>query len=170
MKLLIYLIVFFNFLFSQGFDDDIKLIEVKVKGNILTSKNTIIFTSGLHKGKNVKTSEFPRAVKKLWELGLFQNIQILYEEETKEGISIVILVEENFILGNIEYTGNKKIKDKKFEEEILLTKGQRIELNTIKNISNQIKSLYKEKGYLNVEVKSSILIPSQEIQDSNLKS
>ena len=109
MKLIIYLIVFFNFLYTQGFDDDIKLIDVKVKGNTVTSKNTIIFTSGLHQGQNVKTSEFPRAVKKLWKLGLFKNIQILYEEETKEGISIVILVDENFILGNIEYEGNKKI-------------------------------------------------------------
>ena len=118
MKLIIYLIVFFNFLYTQGFDNDIKLIDVKVKGNTVTSKNTIIFTSGLHKGQNVKTSEFPRAVKKLWKLGLFKNIQILYEEETKEGISIIILVDENFILGNIEYDGNKKIKDKKFEEEI----------------------------------------------------
>ena len=84
MKLIIYLIVFFNFLYTQGFDDDIKLTDVKVKGNMITSKNTIIFTSGLHKGQNVKTSEFPRAVKKLWKLGLFKNIQILYEEETKQ--------------------------------------------------------------------------------------
>ena len=99
-----------------------------------------------------------------------KNIQILYEEETKEGISIVILVDENFILGNIEYDGNKKIKDKKFEEEILLTKGQRIESNTIKNISNQIKNLYKEKGYLSVEVNPSIVMPSADVQISNQKS
>ena len=170
MKLIIYLIVFFNFLYTQGFDSDIKLIDVKVKGNTVTSKNTIIFTSGLHKGQNVKTSEFPRAVKKLWKLGLFKNIQILYEEETKEGISIIILVDENFILGNIEYDGNKKIKDKKFEEEILITKGQRIESNTIKNISNQIKNLYKEKGYLNVDVNPSIVMPSKDMQTFNQKS
>ena len=99
-----------------------------------------------------------------------QNIQILYEEETKEGISIVILVDENFILGSIEYDGNKKIKDKKFEEEILLTKGQRIESNTLKNISNQIKNLYKEKGYLNVEVNPSIVMPSKDVQTSFQKS
>ena len=171
MNLLIYITFFLNFLFSQELNDEVNITDVKVKGNTITSKNTVIFTSGLHKGQNIKTSDFPRAIKKLWKLGLFQNIQILYEEETEEGLSIIILVEENFILGDIKYEGNNKIKDKKFEEEILLTKGQRIEPNTINMVLNQIKDLYKEKGYLNVEVKSEVLFPSldKDTNDKNSK-
>ena len=65
--------------FAQNFNEEFKLIDVTVEGNSITSKNTIIFTSGLNKGKKVMVTEFPRAIKKLWELGLFQDIQISYE-------------------------------------------------------------------------------------------
>ena len=40
---------------------------------------------------------------------------------------LIIKVKENYILGNIKYDGNKKIKGtKKFDEELSFTKGQRI--------------------------------------------
>ena len=147
----------FNFIYSQNFNEEFKLTDVKVEGNTITSKNTIIFTSGLHKGESVKLTEFPRAIKKLWQLGLFQDIQILYDKEDVDGISIVIYVKENFILGEIEYVGNKKIKDKKLSEELKYSKGQRIKPKTVKNISNQIEKIYKEKGYLNVSIKSNLV-------------
>ena len=52
----------------------IKLFDVSVDGNILASENTIIFTSGLRKGLTVSASEFQRAIKRLWNLGLFQDM------------------------------------------------------------------------------------------------
>ena len=157
IKNIFYFLLIFNCIYSQNFNEEFKLIDVKVEGNTITSKNTIIFTSGLHKGESVKLTEFPRAIKKLWQLGLFQDIQILYDKEDVDGISIVIYVQENFILGELEYVGNKKIKDKKLSEELKYTKGQRIKPNTVKNISNQIEKIYKEKGYLNVSIKSNLV-------------
>ena len=157
IKNIFYFLLILNCIYSQNFNEEFKLIDVKVEGNTITSKNTIIFTSGLHKGESVKLTEFPRAIKKLWQLGLFQDIQIFYDKEDVDGISIVIYVKENFILGELEYVGNKKIKDKKLSEELKYTKGQRIKPNTVKNISNQIEKIYKEKGYLNVSIKSNLV-------------
>jgi len=83
-------------LFSQDRKDEISITEVTVQGNLATSKNTIIFTAGLRKGQNVSISDFPRAVKRLWQLGLFQDVQIKIDEETSEGLSIIIEVKENW--------------------------------------------------------------------------
>ena len=157
IKNIFYFLLIFNCIYSQNFNEEFKLIDVKVEGNTITSENTIIFTAGLHKGELVKLTEFPRAIKKLWQLGLFQDIQILYDKEDVDGISIVIYVKENFILGELEYVGNKKIKDKKLSEELKYSKGQRIKPNAVKNISNQIEKIYKEKGYLNVSIKSNLV-------------
>ena len=39
------------------------------------------------------------------------------KEEVIEGISIIIYVKENFVLGELEFIGNKKIKDKKLQRK-----------------------------------------------------
>ena len=38
-------------------------------------------------------------------------------KEDVDGISIIIYVKENFVLGELEYVGNKKIKDKKLQRK-----------------------------------------------------
>ena len=162
MKKLFSIFFTLNLGFGQGFPDDIKLVDVSVEGNAVTSENTIIFTAGLREGQTVKPTEFPRAIKRLWQLGLFQDIQLRYDEETEEGLSLTIVVKENFILGDLSYEGNKKLKDRKFEDEISLAKGQRLKPNTLHETAEIIKKLYAEKGYLNAEINPVLEIPEEE--------
>ena len=151
-------------LLSAQNPNKIVLAKVDVVGNTNTSKNTIIFTSGLREGQLVNPTDFPRAIKRLWQLGLFQDIQIEYEKETEDGLFLVIKVIENYILGDIKYEGNRKIKESKFEEELGLTRGQRLKPNTLHITKNLIEKLYAEKGYLNVEVRPSLLVPDNKIE------
>ncbi|MBT3607208.1 MAG: hypothetical protein HN515_03045, partial [Candidatus Marinimicrobia bacterium] len=147
---------------AQGVPADITLVSVNVEGNAVTSENTIIFTAGLREGQTISQAEFPRAIKRLWQLGLFQDIQLRYDDETDEGLSLTILVKENFILGDLSYDGNKKIKDRKFEDEVSLSKGQRLRPNTLHETAKKIKELYEEKGYLNAEINPVLEIPVEE--------
>ena len=161
VKKLIYPIVISCFIIAQT-QQEIKLQDVQVEGNIISSANTIIFTSGLRKGLSVLSSEFPRAVKRLWQLGLFDDIQIRYENETEDGLSLTIVVKESSILGDVHYEGNRKIKISKFEEELNLTKGQRIKPNLLYDKIKKIKELYAEKGYLMVDVSAELTEPENE--------
>ena len=162
MKRVIILLYLFCFIYPQSQDEKIKLKQVRVSGNQVTSENTIIFTAGLREGQTVTPADFPRAIKRLWQLGLFQDVQIEYENESNEGLSLSINVKENYILGQIRFEGNKKIKDRKFEDEIPLSKGQRIKPNTMRETKELIRELYIEKGYLNVEIKSELLLSKEE--------
>ena len=63
MKKVFYSIILISTLFSQASQKFI-LKDVNVEGNIVSSSNTIIFTSGLRKGLNITTAEFPRAIKR----------------------------------------------------------------------------------------------------------
>jgi len=147
---------------AQGIPTDITLVNVSVEGNAVTSENTILFTAGLREGQTISQAEFPRAIKRLWQLGLFQDIQLRYDNETDEGLSLTIVVKENFILGDLSYDGNKKIKDRKFEDEVSLSKGQRLRPNTLHETAKKIKELYEEKGYLNAEINPVLEIPVEE--------
>ena len=162
MKRVIILLYLFCFIYPQSQDEKIKLKQVRVLGNQVTSENTIIFTAGLREGQTVTPADFPRAIKRLWQLGLFQDVQIEYEDESNDGLSLSINVKENYILGQIRFEGNKKIKDRKFEDEIPLSKGQRIKPNTMRETKELIRELYIEKGYLNVEIKSELLLSKEE--------
>ena len=79
--------------FAQNIEK-IKLAKVDVVGNTITSENTIIFTSGLREGTMINPTDFPRAIKRLWQLNLFQDIQLTYEDETDDGLSLKIIVKE----------------------------------------------------------------------------
>jgi len=155
-------------LFAQN-PNKIVLAKVDVLGNTSTSKNTIIFTSGLKEGELVNPTDFPRAIKRLWQLGLFQDIQLEYEKETENGLFLVIRVIENYILGDIKYEGNKKIKESKFQEELGLTQGQRLKPNTLNISKSLIEKLYAEKGYLNVEIKPLLIAPENKSETNAIK-
>lgn len=106
MKKLIYSILFFTLLFPQS-SQEFVLKDVKVEGNIV-SANTIIFTSGLRKGLTVSSTEFPRAIKRLWQLGLFEDVQIRYDNEYNNEVSITLVVTESSVIGEVIFQGNRK--------------------------------------------------------------
>ena len=162
MKKLFIFILSLTLGIAQGIPSDITLVSVNVEGNSVTSENTILFTAGLREGQTISQAEFPRAIKRLWQLGLFQDIQLRYDNETDEGLSLTIMVKENFILGDLSYEGNKKIKDRKFEDDVSLSKGQRLRPNTLHETAKKIKELYEEKGYLNAEINPVLEIPVEE--------
>ena len=151
MKKLIYSIYLFTLLFPQSTQDFV-LKDVNVEGNVVSSANTIIFTSGLRKGLTVSASEFPRAIKRLWQLGLFDDVQIRYDDEYNNEVSITLIVTESSVVGEVVFEGNRKIKDSKFIEELEITTGQRIKPNTLHEKKKQMKKLYAEKGYLKAEI------------------
>ena len=72
------LVIISTLLFSLSFsqNEEIKIAKVEVEGNEVTSKKTIIFTAGLREGQTITTADFPRAIKRLWQLNLFQDVQI----------------------------------------------------------------------------------------------
>ena len=154
-------IIIFNlvtFLFSQA-PPSFTLNQINVEGNSSTSDNMILYTSGLKNGQKASTEDFRRAVKRLWDLGVFNNILIHFDGETPEGILITIEVEESPVLGDVIFNGNKKIKDKKFEEELSYRRGMRIKPSFTTDAINEMKKLYLEDGYFlaNISAESRIV-------------
>ena len=133
-----------------------KLSEINIDGNFATSENMVLYTAGLQKGQEVSSEDFRRAVKRLWELGVFNDIQIHFDGETPEGIIITIEVKEAPVLGQVIFKGNKKLKDKKFKEEITFQRGMRIKPNFITKSIKKMNQLYMEDGYFLANISASM--------------
>ena len=147
---------------------DVTLLSVEVEGNTLAAETMIRYTSGLRQNELINVTDFSRAVKRLWQLGLFKDIQIVIDKETSEGLFITIHVEENPILGSVTYKGNKRLKDKQLQDELELYKGQRIKSHILIESISKLKKFYAGDGFLLAEISAEMVEPKNNL--ANLKS
>ena len=140
----------FSSLFSQS--ENILILDIAVEGNQRLSQQDILRNARLNKGMTIQGPEIQQAIKRLWKLKRFGNIQILVDEETEEGIYLRIVVEEFPLLGEIEFEGNKKKSKRALKEELDLQTGQILSEHAIFETMEKIRSLYAEKHYHNVAI------------------
>ena len=134
------------FAFSQQ-QQSFNLSEINIDGNSSTSDNMVLYTAGLQKGQEVSADDFRRSIKRLWQLGVFEDVQIYFDGELEDGIKITIEVKESPVLNEVIFKGNKKLKDKKLLEELDFQKGMRIKPNLTSNSVRKLKKLYLDDGY-----------------------
>ncbi|MEE8340640.1 MAG: outer membrane protein assembly factor BamA [Candidatus Neomarinimicrobiota bacterium] len=151
--------------FSQV-QEEIKLKGIKVEGNTLTNSAVIIFTSGLKENNILKAGDFSRGIKQLWKSGLFNDVQIYIDEETEEGISVIITVDEAPVFGELIITGDDKISKTKIGEAIGLRTGQRIPEFQIVAGKSKLLDLYTEEGYLLASV--DVTLEEAKVDTSNI--
>ena len=151
---LIISIIFLSLCFSQ---EETKINHIKVDGNTRLSDDDIIRISNIYPGMTIVSGdEIQRGVKQLWELNRFNDIQIILDNENKDGIDIIIQVEEADYLDQISINGNKKINKNKINEILELESGQLITEKNIFEATNRLITEYKNRGYYNVSIKDSI--------------
>jgi outer membrane protein insertion porin family len=111
-------------------------------------RNTVL----LHEGQKVRTQDIAESIRLLYATGMFRNVDFLIESETETSIRLLLKVEEYPICEGVEYSGNKKLKQKDFDEKLTVKKGQVISDAAIHDLVLKMKNMYAEKGYNLVEI------------------
>ena len=96
-KILILLACFITSLFSQ----QVTLSRVNVEGNTTTSDKMIKYSAGLRDGTQIQRSDISTAITRLWDLGLFEDVNIVLNNESQYGVEITIKVAESPILNQV---------------------------------------------------------------------
>ena len=73
----ILILIFHTLLFSQN--DEIRIIDISVEGNQRLSDQDILRNARLYKGMDIQGTEIQQAIKRLWNLKRFGDIQILLD-------------------------------------------------------------------------------------------
>ena len=155
VKIVLAIILINTLVFAQS-PQKMKLLGVSVTGNNTVSESSIKVQSGLITGRMVDYTDISEAVRNLWDLRVFSDVQVLMDKATEAGLFVIIQVAEYPRLGKVEINGNKKISDSKINEEIYLLPGKVLSPFLLSEISRKIKELYKEDGYLLAEVETII--------------
>ena len=130
------------------------LAEVEVTGKINYNPQTIITFAGLEKGQNiiVPGEEISSAIKKLWKLGFFNDINIYVNKISNDSIFLELNINELPKLADVKITGVKKGKIEELIKENDLKKGKIVNENLITTTKNYIQNKFKKNGFYNTKV------------------
>ncbi|MDZ7624996.1 MAG: POTRA domain-containing protein [Ignavibacteriaceae bacterium] len=141
--------------FPQGTQKSYKILGISVEGNKSADAATIIANSGLKVGSEIQVpgDQTLSAIKQLWTLNIFSDVQISIEREITEGIFLLIKVDEYPRLERVAIEGNDEIDTEDIEAKITFLRGTVISPQSIAKLKIRIKDLYAEEGFLNAEIK-----------------
>ncbi len=134
----------------------IKVLGVTVEGNTTTDANMIRLSSGITPGTEITGDGIQHAIRQLWRLDLFSDIQIVIDRELAEGVYLTIKVKEYPRLEKVEIEGNKKLKKDDIDNILNFYSGQVVSQTLLARAKSKLLEKYKEKGYLLAKIETKL--------------
>ncbi|MFQ6002284.1 MAG: outer membrane protein assembly factor BamA, partial [Candidatus Zixiibacteriota bacterium] len=156
-----FILAFSTLVFSYQTSSAAVISKIEVEGNRSVDKSLIINMSGLKPGSDLEPTAIQDAIKRLYAMRLFSDIQIEGKEAEGE-IELSIKVREYPRVSSIQISGNKKVKTDNIKEKLNITLGKIVSPLDVKADVDSIKSIYREKGYLAAQVESEVLQSDKE--------
>ncbi len=165
--LLIGLTVGFNATLQAQEDDNLEIFDytdpqdyeiggIKVTGAFFSDETAVIGVSGLAVGDKIRIPgyDIPRALRNLWRLRLFTDVQILQEKKIGDVIFLEYIVQERPRLSRFSYKGVKKSFHDDLNDEVnrYLLKGGIVTEDIKVNAAESIRAFFVEKGFLDTRV------------------
>ncbi|GAB2765049.1 outer membrane protein assembly factor BamA [Salinimicrobium soli] len=128
--------------------------EIDVTGTVSYNEQTVIAYTGLKKGEKIYIpgDRISKVLKKLWNLGLFSDINIYVTSIEGDTANLELEIKEVPTLADVRIQGIKKKKQEELKKENKLTKGAKVTENLLTTTKNYIENTYKKEGFLNTKV------------------
>ncbi len=144
------------------------LADVDVSGKIQYSKQTVVTFTGLEKGQKIMVpgEDISTAIKKLWKLGLFNDVAFYINKVEGDSIYLDLHLNELPKLSDVKIQGVKKGKAEELIKDTDLKKGKIVNENLLTTTKNYIENKYKKDGFYNTKVHINTI---QDTIDSQVK-
>jgi outer membrane protein insertion porin family len=150
-KVLLALGLIFTNLSASGLE--YQLDKITTKGNNILTKETILHYLDLKEKKSYQEKELDNKVVKAYESGLFHKINLKLESKNH----LLIEIEEEPIIKEIKFYGNKKIKDQDILSGLKSQAGATFSPKRLKADTEALVKLYQDKGYFGVSVNPKLI-------------
>ncbi len=139
---------------TQPQQEVLKILGISIEGNTLADPAAIIANSGLKVGDNITFpgDQVGEAIRKLWSLKIFDDVQIAIDRRVGDGVYLAIHVHELPRFEKIEYTGRHEVSEDDIMKKLGLVRGQVLPADELVVIRREIRKLYEKDGYLLAEV------------------
>lgn len=136
--------------FSQA--QDIIINAITIEGNSSADASSIRLNSGLTAGMSISGDDIQQAIRNLWALRIFEDIQIYVTNQSVDGIDLLIKVKEYPRLNEVIITGIDELSEDDIKDEINSYKGMVIAPYKIAIMKEKILERYQDEGYLLAKV------------------
>lgn len=134
-----------------------ELSSVEVSGNQRVDKATILRYAELNVGERVTAVSVNNAIKKLYATGFFAEVAV----KPQQG-GILIVVQENPMVSEVRFEGNKEIEEEKLTAEVALKPRSLYTRPKIQADMERITALYRRSGRF-----SAVITPRLETLEQN---
>jgi outer membrane protein insertion porin family len=128
------------------------IADVKVEGSQRIEAATVISYMSIKPGDDYTDRGVDESVKSLFATGLFSNVTI-----RRQGSTLVVTVDENPIINQIAFEGNKRFDDTKLTAEIQERPRQVYTRTQAQSDANRIQELYRRGGRFAAAVEPKII-------------
>jgi len=154
-----------------------RIADIKVTGTEYLNHDLLIENSSLRVDQVVTIpgdDKISDAIKRLWKLGLFENIEIVadklenVEDESNRLAYLRINLVERPRVANVTFEGATSAEEEILTESLSLIKGKPITSSLKLNINKIINDYYADKGFLNATSTFTESKDSVNLQSNNL--
>jgi len=146
------------------------LKKVSITGKVSYNEQTVATFAGLEKGQSITVpgEEISNSIKKLWKLGLYDNVNYYVEKIEGDSITLELNLNELPKLNEVKFVGVKKGAIESLTKDSGLTPEKIVNENLITNTKNYIENKYKKEGYFNTKVNIATQIDTTTINHVNM--
>ena len=151
LTILIALISCSNLAYAEGE----KLSEVRIQGNRRIESAAILNVIKIRAGDILFNDKTDADIRAIYQLGHFQDIQVL-KEESEKGVVLVYQVQEKAIVREITFEGNKELTTEKLKEALEFRQNSVFSAKDLARSTAKIKKMYGDEGYYLADVQPEI--------------
>ena len=150
MRLPKYFVVFLVLVFSTAIFSQqrttYKILGIAIDGNKSSDANTIIVSTGLKVGDEIQVpgDKTINAIKNLWALNIFSDVQIIIDKQLEDGVFLLIKVQEYTRLEKVVIEGNDEVDSDDIEKKINFLRGSILKPQDVAKLIQRINGLYEE--------------------------
>lgn len=149
-------------LVSCFFSEAAVVEKISIEGNTVTSERVIRKNIRTREGEVFLDHVLNEDIRRLYGLERFEKVEVK-REQRGDRVIIAIIIKEKTVIRERLFSGNKKLKASRFDEEVKSAPGKRYDLGEAEMDERTISRVYRENGYLTAEVKHEVnKVPGKE--------
>ena len=126
--------------------------SIVVEGNQRVENDTVLSYVNISPGDVATVDDIDESVKALFQTGLFSDVQI-----TRRGGTLIVRVEENPMINQVNFEGNREVKDADLAKEVELRERMMFTRAKVLSDVNRIIAVYRRSGFYSVTVSPKII-------------
>ncbi|MBI5558105.1 MAG: outer membrane protein assembly factor BamA [Deltaproteobacteria bacterium] len=138
-----------------------RIAKIEISGNTRIDSGAILRHIQNRAGDPYNPAQLRDDLKNIYKMGYFDDVQIKVDD-SGEGKNVTFLVKEKEVVGSVNISGEEDVKAEDIREVITVSANTILNPQELKNSTENIRKLYKEKGYYETEVTTKLTYPEKE--------